>query len=328
MGSLELPAPHEEEAMGNEFADRTEHSAEYFGDTRDHWWNEDYLALLAERWRLSEVRALLDVGCGIGHWGRLVARHLPPDATVTGVDREPAWVERASAHASRLERPERFRYVLGDVQRLPFADASFDAVTCQTLLIHMHDPGAALTEMLRVAKPGALIAVAEPNNFAGALILDAHAFEAPLDDILALTRLQLTCERGKAALGEGHNSAGALLPGLFARLGLEDLQVSLNDKATAVIPPYDSPAERALVTEMLDFARRGIACWSRSDTLRFFLAGGGDPEAFEGLWGLALEQARASARRIESGTYECAGGSICYCISGRKSRVPGAAFRA
>jgi hypothetical protein len=182
----------------------------------------------------------------------------------------------------------------------------------------MPDRRAALTEMLRVAKPGALIAVVEPNNLPSALSLDAHTFDAPLDDILAMVRLQLVCERGKAALGEGHNSAGALLPGLFARLGLEDIQVSLNDKAATLIPPYASTGERALAEEMVDFARRGMWGWSRSDTLRFFLAGGGGPDTFEALWALALEQARASARRIENGTYESAGGSLCYCVSGRK----------
>jgi SAM-dependent methyltransferase len=306
--------------MGNEFADRTEHSAEYFGDSRDHWWNDDYLELLARRWQLSHVQTLLDVGCGIGHWGRLLARHLPREATITGVDREPAWVERAGAIASRLKHPERFRYVHGDVEQLPFAADSFDAVSCQTLLIHTRDRSAALTEMLRVAKPGALIAVAEPNNVATALILDAQTFDAPLEDILALTRLQLTCERGKAALGEGHNSAGGLLPGLFARLGIEDIRVSVNDRAGAIVPPYASAAERDALDEMLDFARRGMWNWSRPDTLRYFLAGGGDREAFEPLWALAIEQTLANARRIDEQTYESPGGSIVYCISGRKPR--------
>jgi SAM-dependent methyltransferase len=306
--------------MGNEFADRTEHSAEYFGDSREHWWNEDYLELLARRWRLSEARSLLDVGCGIGHWGRLLARHLPPEATITGVDREPAWVERASALATQLKHPGRFRYVRGEVERLPFAADSFDAVTCQTLLIHTRDRVAALTEMLRVAKPGALLAVAEPNNSATALVLDAHMFDAPLEGILALARFQLMCERGKAALGEGHNSSGDVLPGLFAKLGLEDIRVSLNDRARPILPPYASPAERAAVEEMLDFARRGMWNWSRPDTLRFFLAGGGDRPAFEPLWALALEHSKMNARLIEEGTYESAGGSLVYCISGRKPR--------
>jgi SAM-dependent methyltransferase len=304
--------------MGNEFADRTEHSAEYFGDSRDHWWSDEYVELLARRWRLSEVRTLLDVGCGIGHWSRVLAPHLHAEASITGVDRERAWVERATARAAQLPRPERFRYVQGEVEHLPFADESFDAVSCQTLLIHCHDRVAVLTEMLRVAKPGALIAVAEPNNMSNALSLDSHTFDAPLETVLALARFQLMCERGKAALGEGHNSAGALLPGLFARLGLEDIRVSLNDRAIALIPPYASPAERAIVDEMVDFARRGMWHWSRADTLRFFLAGGGSAEAFEPLWALGLEQVQAAARQIAEQTYECAGGSLNYCISGRK----------
>ena len=37
-----------------------------------------------------------------------------------------------------------------------------------------------------------------------------------MDEILARARLWLICERGKAALGEGNNSIGDLVPGLFA----------------------------------------------------------------------------------------------------------------
>ena len=33
--------------MGNPFGEHPSHSAEYFGDTRDHWWNRDYLELVA-----------------------------------------------------------------------------------------------------------------------------------------------------------------------------------------------------------------------------------------------------------------------------------------
>src|SRR4051812_18709734 len=38
--------------MANEFREGSSHSAEYFGDSRDHWWNPDYLQLLAARWGL------------------------------------------------------------------------------------------------------------------------------------------------------------------------------------------------------------------------------------------------------------------------------------
>jgi Methyltransferase domain len=96
--------------------------------------------------------------------------------------------------------------------RLPFPEASFDLVTCQTVLIHMPDPGAAVDEMVRVARPGGLIVAAEPNNVARALMFDSISFYDPVDEILARARLQLICERGKAALGEGNNSIGDIVP--------------------------------------------------------------------------------------------------------------------
>ena len=40
------------------------------GDWRDTWWNRDFVELIARRLRLGEVRAAVDVGCGVGHWGR------------------------------------------------------------------------------------------------------------------------------------------------------------------------------------------------------------------------------------------------------------------
>ena len=64
------------------------HSAEYFGESRDYWWRADFVAFLLERWRLRGSRQVLDVGCGVGHWGRVLMRHLPEDATLSGVDRE------------------------------------------------------------------------------------------------------------------------------------------------------------------------------------------------------------------------------------------------
>jgi hypothetical protein len=42
--------------MGNEFKEQSAHSAEYFGDTRDHWWNADFLQLMARRWKLDLLR--------------------------------------------------------------------------------------------------------------------------------------------------------------------------------------------------------------------------------------------------------------------------------
>jgi SAM-dependent methyltransferase len=302
--------------MGNEFRELASHSAEYFGDTRDYWWNPDFVDLMAKRWELERAREVLDVGCGVGHWGRLLARVLPSGARVTGVDRDPFWVEQATERAAALGLP--FRYEVASVEKLPFEDNTFDLVTCQTVLIHVPDRRAALAEMIRVAKPGGLVAVAEPNNAASSLVLDGAAFHAPIDEIIALVRFQIVCERGKEALGEGHNSAGELMPGLFAASGLTDIRVYLNDKASPMIPPYSAPEQRANAEETTDFARRGFWHWSPEDTRRYFVAGGGRNEDFEPAWTLAISAAQRSAEAIDRGTYTLAGGAICYLVSGRK----------
>ncbi len=107
---------------------------------------------------------MLDVGCGVGHWGVLLASVMSGDVRVTGVEREPSWVEQARARAAALGLAGRFSYQQGEAERLPFPDDSFDLTTCQTVLIHLPDPAAAIAEMRRVTRPGGLVVVAEPNN--------------------------------------------------------------------------------------------------------------------------------------------------------------------
>lgn len=304
--------------MANEFRTLDSHSAEYFGDTRDYWWNPDFLELMGRRLSLDRVRDVLDVGCGIGHWGQLLANMLSPDARVQGVDRDPLWVEKAIARASAHGLVGRFSYQVSAAERLPFADASFDLVTCQTVLIHMLDPGAAVDEMVRVARPGGLILAAEPNNVAGALVFDSLSFHDPLDEIMDRVRLQLLCERGKAALGEGNNSMGDLVPGLFAERDLINICVYLNDKTNVFLPPYDSAEQRAALEERADLKQRDFWIWSRENTHRYFLAGGGRDGEFDALWSAAIGGIDRFDKAIADRTYAGAGGGICYLVAGRK----------
>lgn len=65
-------------------ASEERHSAAFFNPQRDFWWNDDYLRLLAARFGLSDVRSVLEVGSGVGHWGTLLLPLLSPDATLVG----------------------------------------------------------------------------------------------------------------------------------------------------------------------------------------------------------------------------------------------------
>ena len=130
----------------------------YFGDLDALWWDPAgpagvlhamnparigfYLAAL-ERPR---GRLVLDAGCG----GGLVAKSLAEaGAVVVGVDRLPACVEVA-----RRAVPAGFRPAVAELEQLPFADASFDAVVAADVLEHVPDLPAAVAELARVLRPG------------------------------------------------------------------------------------------------------------------------------------------------------------------------------
>jgi len=304
--------------MGNEFKGQAAHSAEHFGDTRDHWWNLDFLRLMAKRWKLDAVRDALDVGCGVGHWGMLLAAVMPEHVRVTGIDREPSWVERATARALARGLEGRFSYRQGEAERLPFPDDSFDLTTCQTVLIHLSDPTAAISEMMRVTRPGGLVAVAEPNNLTAALLLDSISNLAGVDEIVELVRFQLTCERGKVALGEGDNSLGDRVAGLFVAQGLVEVAVHVNDMATAVFPPYATGAQQAFTEDARDRANRRLWNWGEADARRFFLAGGGAAEAFAVHFARGLASRENIVRGLDDCTYHGIVGGEFYLVAGRK----------
>lgn len=300
-------------------ADRYTELAGFDGDWRDTWWHQDYLELIAQRLRLREVRAVLDVGCGAGHWGQRIATLLEPGAAITGVDHEEGFLGAARERAKRFAGHE-FTYRRGDAARLPFDDDTFDLVTCQTVLIHVADAKAALAEMIRVAKPGGLVVAAEPNNVANALMYRVGEPEFGFDDTLRLLRFERTCIVGKAALGQGDGSVGERLPSLMLDLGLTDRQVYKNDRCATWLPPYDTPAMK-LSVEMLERSD-GQQAWgygSRQTAEELFLAGGGDPAELDALLALAERYDRHMRAAVKAGTWRFTGGLLMYLAAGRKA---------
>lgn len=283
------------------------HSAAYFGPERDFWWNHDHLRLIGARRGLKRVHNVLDVGSGVGHWGRLIATVVAPGAAITGVEREGEWVAQATERA-----PEsRFRYVQGDAAALPFDDGTFDLVTCQTLLIHVADPQAVIREFVRVTKPGGQVIVAEPNNRASFVVSTSVAAADPVD----VLRFVLACERGKIALGEGDNSVGDLVPGFFATAGLTDVETFMADKPAAMVPPYASADEQANAAQMRADGLDTLWGWTREQAQRYYESGGGTD--FDAVWDRRCAEARAVAAAIEAGTFHSAGGMLLYLVAGR-----------
>lgn len=96
----------------------------------------------------------LEVGCGPGHLSILLARQHGLD--VTGLDLDPAMIERARANADRRGNgnDRRPSFLVGDVASLAFPDGSFDLVVSTLSMHHWADPPAGLAEIGRVLRPG------------------------------------------------------------------------------------------------------------------------------------------------------------------------------
>ncbi len=101
----------------------------------------------------SPGRALdiLDVGCGTGIFAERIRTALP-EARVWGVDLVSAMLEQGATRWRR--QAGKVQPVQGDSERLPFADASFDVVTCANSFHHYPNQQRAVCEMRRVLRPG------------------------------------------------------------------------------------------------------------------------------------------------------------------------------
>lgn len=102
---------------------------------------------------LSGVRCALDAGCGIGVFLLPLARHLAPHGgRVVGLDLAEGTLGQARARAEAEGLP--VECVIGDVEALPFADASFDLVLANYMLYHVPNLDRAIGELRRVLRPG------------------------------------------------------------------------------------------------------------------------------------------------------------------------------
>jgi SAM-dependent methyltransferase len=98
---------------------------------------------------------VLEVGCGPGHLSvQLACQH---GLEVTGLDLDPAMIDRALANADRPGNGDRRQpsFLVGDVAALAFPDGSFDVVVSTLSMHHWADPAAGLAEIGRVLRPGA-----------------------------------------------------------------------------------------------------------------------------------------------------------------------------
>ena len=126
-------------------------------------WRREMIAHVAD----DDPSAILDVATGTA--GVALALTWRTGAHITGVDITEAMLRHGQSRVARVGAADRVRLLVGQAERLPFPDDSFDGLTFTYLLRYVDDPTATLRELARVLKPGAAIASLEfsvpPHRF-------------------------------------------------------------------------------------------------------------------------------------------------------------------
>jgi SAM-dependent methyltransferase len=113
-------------------------------------WHAPLYQSVFDRVGIIRGTRLLDIGCGAGLAAQLAAEL---GAQVSGIDAAPAFIEIAR------ERLPDGDFRVGDMEELPYADASFDVVTGFNSFQHAANLVAALSEAKRVARSGGRVAM-------------------------------------------------------------------------------------------------------------------------------------------------------------------------
>jgi SAM-dependent methyltransferase len=148
----------------------------------------------------------LDVGCGTGALTELIVDRCSPSA-ISGVD--PSADQITFAKSRSLA--DKIDYQVGDAQQLPFDDLSFDVVAMALVLSFIPDQPKAVSEMVRVVRPGGTV-----GTFNWDLLGGGH-FQQPIRDAIKAVGVVTPPRKSD------ENSRVEGLVDLFSSAGLEDV---------------------------------------------------------------------------------------------------------
>ncbi|MBY5351440.1 class I SAM-dependent methyltransferase [Rhizobium leguminosarum] len=190
---------------------------------------------------------VLDVGCGPAWFWAATAGLLPENLDLTLADLSQGMVDEAVARCSTLP----FGSVRGcqaDAAALPFENGAFDAVVAMHMLYHLPDPAAGIADMLRVLRPGGLLAVT--TNGAG-----------NMPEIYALTTVFGSAPSDPAAEAFGYDAAKRLMRSQFGNVTMSQhpasLRISEPEDVFLALTSYP-PGDGACETQLTRF-RQAIA---------------------------------------------------------------------
>lgn len=122
---------------------------------QDRRWRREMI----DRVAITQPATVLDVATGPAGVALELADRTK--ATITGIDLSADMLACGERNVAAAGRNDRIALVLGQGERLPFPDATFEALTFTYLLRYVADPAATITELARVVRPGGVMASLE-----------------------------------------------------------------------------------------------------------------------------------------------------------------------
>jgi arsenite methyltransferase len=114
---------------------------------------------LIELCHVSETDYVLEVGCGVGATACYLARTF--GCRVVGLDLRESMVARCRERAKRDGVTDRVEFRVADALHMPFPDALFDVVVCESVATFIEDKQRVVSECVRVSKPGGHVGLNE-----------------------------------------------------------------------------------------------------------------------------------------------------------------------
>jgi arsenite methyltransferase len=130
----------------------------YLGTTK-HLGGFETTKELISKCGIDRETYVLEVGCGVGATACYLAKE--SGCRVMGVDLREAMVVNANERAEREGVAHLVEFRAADAQALPFEDATFDVVFCESVATFIEDKQRVVSEFARVTRPGGRVGLNE-----------------------------------------------------------------------------------------------------------------------------------------------------------------------